>query len=147
MRGPESLHASSEMARKFDEFSPADVCSFLRENVPSISEELFQAILDHKIDGEIFVSLTDDHLREIAPLLGDRLKIKRLLTKTAAGLSNVSTFKHITLPFSQAPSDDSPLLLSSFLSNRCTSTPSTFLLSSRRSLMPRQEKPDCTDDS
>ena len=126
------------------------ICSFLRENVPSLSEEIFQAILDHKIDGEIFVSLTDDHLREIAPLLGDRLKIKRLLTKTAAGLSNVSTLsfvKHITLPFSQAPSDDSPLLLSSFLSNRCTSTPSTFSLSSRRSLMPRQEKPDCTDDS
>ena len=74
------------MARNFEELSPADVCSYLRENIPSISDEIFQAILDH---GEVFLSLDDEYLREIAPLLGDRLKIKRLMSKTSAGLSNV----------------------------------------------------------
>ena len=77
------------MALKFEEFSPTDICLYLRENIPSLSEDIFQAVLDHKIDGEVFLNLNDEYLREIAPLLGDRLKIKRIL---AASLSNVYTF-------------------------------------------------------
>ena len=87
----------SEMARNFEELSPADVCSYLRENIPSISDEIFQAILDHKIDGEVFLSLDDEYLREIAPLLGDRLKIKRLISRTSAGLSNVRIFRYFII--------------------------------------------------
>lgn len=39
---------------------------------------------EHKIDGEVFVALNDEYLREIARLLGDRLKIKRALATALA---------------------------------------------------------------
>ena len=32
--------------------------------------------MEHKIDGEVLLQLNDEHLKEIAPLLGDRLKVE-----------------------------------------------------------------------
>lgn len=56
-------------------FSPEDVTSFLEENVPGISSDVLSNIITQKIDGEILSELSDSDMREIAPLLGDRLKI------------------------------------------------------------------------
>ena len=36
----------------------------------------------YKIDGEVFLEIDDDYLREIAPLVGDRVKLKKVI-KTA----------------------------------------------------------------
>ena len=74
------------MAANFEALSPENLCLFLRNEIPTISEDVLEKIVEHKIDGEVFRDLTDDYLREIAPLLGDRLKIKRVL---AAAFANV----------------------------------------------------------
>ena len=64
--------------------SPEEVCDFLKKQVPSISCSILEKIKEHKIDGEVFVALNDEYLREIAPLLGDRLKIKRAIATALA---------------------------------------------------------------
>ena len=65
----------------FEVLSPEDVCLFLQEEIPTLSDDILQKIVDHKIDGEVFLSL-DEYLREIAPLLGDWLKIRCVLAAT-----------------------------------------------------------------
>ena len=41
-------------------------------------------VQEHKIDGGAFVELEDKSLKEIAPLLGDRLKLKRIIKAALA---------------------------------------------------------------
>ena len=74
----------------FELFSPSKVSDFLRDKVPGISEDVLENVIDHKIDGEVFLDLNDAYLKEIAPLLGDRLKIRRAITSVLAGRSTVS---------------------------------------------------------
>ena len=69
------------MATNFEALSPEDVSTFLQDEVSTISIDVLDKIVEHKIDGEVFLTLTDTYLREIAPLLGDRLKIMLLVTK------------------------------------------------------------------
>ena len=78
------------MAGKFEGLSPRALCLRLKQDIPSISESILDKILEHKIDGEVFLSLNDENLREIAPLLGDRLKIKRVISETVVKLNTVS---------------------------------------------------------
>ncbi|CAI8043911.1 hypothetical protein GBAR_LOCUS24386 [Geodia barretti] len=93
------------MARRFDGLSPTTLRLRLKEEIPSLSESILDNILEHKIDGEVFLSLNDENLREIAPLLGDRLKIKRLISETLVKLD--------TPPSSTSPNTPStgPLVL------------------------------------
>lgn len=79
-----------KMTTNFDALSPEDVCLFLQDEIPTLSSDILQKIVDHKIDGEVFLSLNDEYLREIAPLLGDRLKIRRVVAATLAKVSTVS---------------------------------------------------------
>ena len=86
----------------FEHLSPSKVSDFLRETVPGISEDVLENVIDHKIDGEVFLDLNDVYLKEIAPLLGDRLKIRRAITSVLAGRSTVSlrmTFNSPLLTF------------------------------------------------
>ena len=71
------------MAR-FEEFTPEEVCDYVQEQVPQI--EIY-----YKIDGEMFLVLNDEYLREVAPLLGDRLKIKKIIVRLQADESLVSS--------------------------------------------------------
>jgi len=75
---------------ELESYSPTDVCVFLKEQIPNISESILEAIEDHKIDGGVFMELTEEYLREIAPLLGDRLKIKRAIRLALSMNSPVS---------------------------------------------------------
>ena len=79
------------MAANFESFSPDEVCDFLKEHVPSISDSILQEIKAHKIDGEVFLALNDEYLRELAPLLGDRLKIKHVIAAALAKTCTVSS--------------------------------------------------------
>ena len=81
------------MVSHFEALSPEDVYIFLEKEIPTISEDILKKIVEHKIDGEVFLSLNDEYLREIAPLLGDRLKIKHVLTTTFAKVSTVSLMR------------------------------------------------------
>ena len=69
------------MATNFEALSPEDVCIFLQEEISTISKDVLEKIVENKIDREVFLTLTDTYLREIAPLLCDRLKIMLLVTK------------------------------------------------------------------
>ena len=68
------------------------VCAYLKENIPNLSDGVVEKVKEHKIDGEVFLALDDDYLREIAPLLGDRLKMKRVITDAISANSTVSIF-------------------------------------------------------
>ena len=64
--------------------SPEGVCAYMKEQIPFISEGILERFVEHKIDGEVFLQLNDEYLREIAPLLGDRLKLKKIINKALA---------------------------------------------------------------
>ena len=71
----------------FEEFySPQQVCEFLKNEIPTISGDILEKIIAHKIDGEVFLEIDDEYLREIAPLVGDRVKMKRAI-RTAVNLT------------------------------------------------------------
>ena len=69
------------MAETFESLSTEELCAYLKQQIPLISEEIITAFKEHKIDGSAFVELNDEYLREVAPLIGDRLKIKRLINR------------------------------------------------------------------
>ena len=70
-----------EMAAGFEGLSAEEICTYMREQIPSISDEILERFEEHKIDGSVFLELNDEYLREIAPRLGDRLKLKRIIAK------------------------------------------------------------------
>ena len=69
------------MAAGFEGLSPEEICAYVKEQIPSISDEILERFKEHKIDGSVFLELNDEYLREIAPRLGDRLKLKRIITR------------------------------------------------------------------
>lgn len=54
-----------------------ELCDFLKQE---LSVEVSESFFMHKIDGETFLQLNDEYLKELVPLLGNRLKVKRILT-------------------------------------------------------------------
>ena len=78
------------MAAVFERLSPAEVCDYLKEQIPSISHSILEKIVEHKIDGEVFLALNEEYLREVAPLLGDRLKVKRAISTALSKTCSVS---------------------------------------------------------
>lgn len=69
------------MCESFAGLSPLQVSDFIKEELPQVGTEVLQQIVDHKLDGDTFLSLNDEYLREVAPLLGDRMKLKKLIVK------------------------------------------------------------------
>lgn len=67
------------LAKQLESFSVEDVCDYLRRQAPKLDNAVFDKLSEHKIDGEAFMELNEEYLREIAPLLGDRLKIKKVI--------------------------------------------------------------------
>lgn len=72
------------MATGLEGFSPGEICAYVKDQIPSISNEILDRIKEHEIDGSVFLELNDEYLREIAPRLGDHLKLKRIITRTKA---------------------------------------------------------------
>ena len=80
------------MANFKELYSPQQVCEFLQSEIPMISGEILEKIIAHKIDGEVFLEMgsDDEYLREVAPLVGDRIKIKRAICTAVNLTSRVS---------------------------------------------------------
>lgn len=74
----------------FEQYTPEEVCEFLRNQAPNLSEEVLDRIIDHKIDGEVFLELNDEYLSEISPLVGDRFKIKKAINAASCLTLGVS---------------------------------------------------------
>ena len=79
------------LAANIESLSPEEVCAYLKEQITFISEGILERFVEHKIDGEVFLELNDEYLREIAPLLGDRLKLNKIINEALAE-SLVSNF-------------------------------------------------------
>ena len=56
------------LAANIESLSPEEVCAYLKEQITFISEGILERFVEHKIDGEVFLELNDEYLREIAPL-------------------------------------------------------------------------------
>jgi hypothetical protein len=69
------------MAAGLEGLSPREICAYVKDQIPSISDEVLERFKEHEIDGSVFLELNDEYLREIAPRLGDRLKLKRIITR------------------------------------------------------------------
>ena len=80
--------------QNIESLSPEEVCAYLKDQIPFISEGILERFVEHKIDGEVFLELNDEYLREIAPLLGERLKLKKIINKAIAE-SLVSHFLYV----------------------------------------------------
>ena len=59
--------------------SVEELCSYLQDEI-CVDDEVLSNLKKHKIDGETFLQLNEEYLREVAPLLGDRIKLKRVIT-------------------------------------------------------------------
>ena len=82
---------SKELTANFEVlYSPQQVCEFLKSEIPTISDDVLEKVIAHKIDGEVFLEMDDEYLREIAPLVGDRIKIKRAIRTAVNMTSRVS---------------------------------------------------------
>ena len=76
-----------------EDFSTEDVCTYIQEQVPDISQSFLEALKEH----------TDEYLRELASLLGDRIKSKRVIRFALSTKFPVSFFLQLfftTLIFS-----------------------------------------------
>ena len=69
---------------RIEKLSTVALCDYLNAEIPTLSKDVVSLIQEHKIDGGAFVELEDESLKEIAPLLGDRLKLKRIIKAALA---------------------------------------------------------------
>ena len=56
-----------------------DLCEFLEIEFSDLEDHVSENIKKHKIDGQTFLQLNEEYLKEVAPLLGDRLKLKKVI--------------------------------------------------------------------
>ena len=70
---------------------------------------------EHKVNGEVFLALNDEYLRELAPGLGDRLKMKRVIAATLAGKSPVSYIRVFGRIYLRVPGSLSRQLCNMFI--------------------------------
>ncbi|XP_019862681.1 PREDICTED: uncharacterized protein LOC109591386 [Amphimedon queenslandica] len=54
----------------------------LQKEIPGLEAAVSDNIRRHKIDGQIFIQLNEEYLREIAPLLGDRVRLKQIISSS-----------------------------------------------------------------
>ena len=78
------------MARELDRLSSTALCARIKEGICSLFESVFGKIIEHKIDGVVFLSLDDENLRKISLLLGDHLKIKLFISQNLWMLNTIS---------------------------------------------------------
>lgn len=74
----------------FNKYTTEQVVRFIGSEIPTLSLEIREIIKDQKIDGEVLLEMSDNDLLEIAPLLGDRLKLKKAMAKARSLVHFVS---------------------------------------------------------
>lgn len=76
-----------------EKYSCNEIVDYVKERIPGISDSVLSAIAENKIDGETFLEIDEDSLREIAPLIGDRAKLKKIISQ----LRNAETLATVSL--------------------------------------------------
>lgn len=47
-----------------------------------VSQDVLNSFEHHGIDGAAFLEMNDEHLKEVAPRIGDRIALKKLLSES-----------------------------------------------------------------
>ena len=61
-------------------FTTEDICTLLTSEIKEISEETVASFRNNKINGKVFVTLTESDIKEIGCTLGERKQILSLVT-------------------------------------------------------------------
>ena len=68
-----------EMASDVQMLSVQDLSDLVLES--GITVEVADNILEHCINGEMFLSMTEEEIKEVAPKISDRISLKKLQRK------------------------------------------------------------------
>ena len=44
-----------------------------------LHEDVVSKIVGNRIDGQLFISLSEDEVKELAPVIGDRIRLRKIL--------------------------------------------------------------------
>ena len=53
-----------------------ELCDFIKDSILDIECDVLENFKRHNVNGEIFAQLDEEYLRELPPLLGDRVRLK-----------------------------------------------------------------------
>ena len=56
-----------------------DLCEFLEIEFPDLEDHVLENVKKHKIDGQTFLQLDEEYLKDVTPLLGDRVRLKKVI--------------------------------------------------------------------
>lgn len=73
-----------------DSLTPEQVAHYIHTEVPMISLDILETLKVQKIDGEVLLEMSDGDFLDIAPCLGDRLKLKKAVNKARGSFNLVS---------------------------------------------------------
>lgn len=99
----------------FQRKSVSELCDYVSIEYPDIDGEVIQNLRKHKVDGDTFLQLDEEYLKEIAPLLGifnarmyyydmnsvhtgDRIKLKKMRENKQLPLALSQTSTPSTTP-------------------------------------------------
>ena len=85
-----------------------EICVFMREELPSLDEDVIETFRQNKINGIAFIELNDKYIRELCPVLGDNMKIKKIVQTCVEPISSPSTPKSCTLNSSSLSKGQTP---------------------------------------
>ena len=80
------------------QLSVEELGNFLNERIPDIDYNTLENFKRHKIDGPTFTLLDDEYLKELCPLLGDRIKVKNLFNIERKRSSTITTVSMTSTP-------------------------------------------------
>ena len=56
-----------------------DLCGFLEIEFPDLEDHVLENVKKHKIDGQTFLQLDEEYLKDVTPLFGDRVRLKKVI--------------------------------------------------------------------
>ena len=83
-----------------------ELCDFIKDSIPDIKCDVLENFKRHKVNGEIFAQLDEEYLRELAPLLGDRVRLKKIISAAFEPASVTQTPE--STPVTSPPTQYSP---------------------------------------
>ena len=92
----------------FSSMTPDDICVFLREEFSSLVEDVIETFRQNRIDGIAFIELNNECHRELCPILGDCMKIKKIVQTCVERISSPLTPKSCTLNSSSMSKGQTP---------------------------------------
>ena len=81
-----------------------DLCEFSEIEFPDLEDHVLENIKKHKIDGQTFLQLNEEYPKEVAPPLGDRLKLKKDITAGVERYLYYQASLNYQLPATSLPS-------------------------------------------